>query len=249
MAKQTPTEYIHRLMPLCATLGVQAVTIDPDLVSLSAEWAPELCTAGGILHGGMIMALADSAAATCAFLNLPEGSGDGDHREQDQLPHRHQVGCRERVQPPPARRIEDHRRRDRGALRRGPAGGEGDPDPGRPRPARGFTDAPPRPAGKPARARRTEPPAAGDSAGIARPIASARTSRTGCEPRAPAARAGRSSRARGRCRRSRIGALARARVPLGHAIRHSSPQSYGHDPASPPRGASGAEWMYGSPSS
>ena len=32
------------------------------------------CTAGGMLHGGVLMSLADSAAAVCAFLNLPEGS-------------------------------------------------------------------------------------------------------------------------------------------------------------------------------
>ena len=35
--------------------------------------APELCTAGGVLHGGVLMALADSAGAVCAFLNLPRG--------------------------------------------------------------------------------------------------------------------------------------------------------------------------------
>jgi uncharacterized protein (TIGR00369 family) len=40
-------------------------------VVLSLEWAPSLCTAGGILHGGAIMALADSAGGACAYLNLP----------------------------------------------------------------------------------------------------------------------------------------------------------------------------------
>jgi uncharacterized protein (TIGR00369 family) len=40
-------------------------------VVLSLDWRPELCTAGGILHGGVIMALADSAGGACAFLNLP----------------------------------------------------------------------------------------------------------------------------------------------------------------------------------
>jgi uncharacterized protein (TIGR00369 family) len=35
------------------------------------DWAPTLCTANGILHGGAIMALADSAGAACALLNLP----------------------------------------------------------------------------------------------------------------------------------------------------------------------------------
>lgn len=32
------------------------------------------CTVGGRLHGGAMMALADSAAATCAFFNLPDGA-------------------------------------------------------------------------------------------------------------------------------------------------------------------------------
>jgi uncharacterized protein (TIGR00369 family) len=37
-------------------------------------WRPELCTAAGLLHGGAVMALADSAGAVAAFLNLPEGA-------------------------------------------------------------------------------------------------------------------------------------------------------------------------------
>ena len=37
-------------------------------------WAPERCTAAGVLHGGYLMALADSAAATLAYLNLPAGA-------------------------------------------------------------------------------------------------------------------------------------------------------------------------------
>lgn len=74
MANETPTEYIRRLMPLCKTLGFDAETVGAELVSLSIEWTPELCTAGGLLHGGVIMALADSAAAVCAVLNLPTGS-------------------------------------------------------------------------------------------------------------------------------------------------------------------------------
>ena len=39
---------------------------------LSLDWAPGLCTAGGVIHGGVIMALADSAGGTCALLNLPQ---------------------------------------------------------------------------------------------------------------------------------------------------------------------------------
>ena len=35
---------------------------------------PELCTAGGILHGGAVMAFADALGAVGAFLTLPEGA-------------------------------------------------------------------------------------------------------------------------------------------------------------------------------
>ena len=38
------------------------------------DWAEDLCTAGGVLHGGALMAAADSLGALCAYLNLPEGA-------------------------------------------------------------------------------------------------------------------------------------------------------------------------------
>ena len=68
------TEFIHQSMPLCATLGVRAVRNGRDVVELEMDWAPERCTAAGLLHGGAVMALADSAGAACAFANLPEGA-------------------------------------------------------------------------------------------------------------------------------------------------------------------------------
>ena len=57
-------------MPLASTLGIRSDEYTPERVVLSLEWAPSLCTAGGILHGGVIMALADSAGGACAYLNL-----------------------------------------------------------------------------------------------------------------------------------------------------------------------------------
>jgi 1,4-dihydroxy-2-naphthoyl-CoA hydrolase len=74
MTEQTATDLIHEAMPLCATLGVRADTYAPEEVALSLDWAPALCTTNGILHGGVIMALADSAGAACALLNLPTGA-------------------------------------------------------------------------------------------------------------------------------------------------------------------------------
>jgi 1,4-dihydroxy-2-naphthoyl-CoA hydrolase len=69
------TEMIHGLVPLAVTLGLTADAAGPDEVVLSLDWAPSLTTGGGVLHGGMVMALADTSGAVCAFLNLPEGAG------------------------------------------------------------------------------------------------------------------------------------------------------------------------------
>lgn len=69
-----PTGFLHQAMPLCGTLGIELESADPHRVVLTLQWAPELCTAQGVLHGGALMALADSAGALCAFLNLPESA-------------------------------------------------------------------------------------------------------------------------------------------------------------------------------
>lgn len=61
-------------MPLAATLGMRTDAYTADQVVLSMDWAPALCTANGVLHGGVVMALADSAGGACALLNLPEGA-------------------------------------------------------------------------------------------------------------------------------------------------------------------------------
>jgi 1,4-dihydroxy-2-naphthoyl-CoA hydrolase len=69
------TEMIHGLVPLAVTLGITADAASPEGVVLSLDWADNLTTGGGVLHGGIVMALADTAGAVCAFLNLPEGAG------------------------------------------------------------------------------------------------------------------------------------------------------------------------------
>lgn len=67
------TEMVNEQMPLGATLGIRT-SGTPDEVEATLDWAPELCTAAGVLHGGALMALADSAGGVCAFLNLPAGA-------------------------------------------------------------------------------------------------------------------------------------------------------------------------------
>jgi 1,4-dihydroxy-2-naphthoyl-CoA hydrolase len=67
------TEVVNAQMPLGATLGIRTFG-GPDEVDAALEWAPGICTAAGVLHGGILMALADSAGGVCAFLNLPAGA-------------------------------------------------------------------------------------------------------------------------------------------------------------------------------
>jgi uncharacterized protein (TIGR00369 family) len=69
------TEDLHKAMPLCETLGMRVSSAERDGVVLELDWSDSLCTTAGLLHGGAVMALADSAGGVCAFLNLPEGAG------------------------------------------------------------------------------------------------------------------------------------------------------------------------------
>ena len=62
-------------MPFCALLGATTVTSTPAQVRLRLDWSPQRCTAGGVLHGGALMGLADAAGGLCAHLKLPAGNG------------------------------------------------------------------------------------------------------------------------------------------------------------------------------
>lgn len=62
------------LMPFAVQLGVTLEEASPDRVIARLPWAPGLCTAAGVLHGGVLISLADSAGALVAFLGLVEGS-------------------------------------------------------------------------------------------------------------------------------------------------------------------------------
>ena len=61
-------------VPFAAGLGLEVASASAEEVRGSMPWAPERCTAGGVLHGGALMSFADTLGAICAFLNLPEGT-------------------------------------------------------------------------------------------------------------------------------------------------------------------------------
>ena len=73
MAEQT-SESLVAMMPFAQTLGLVVTSAEKDEVRGRMDWAAERCTSFGVLHGGALMAFADSLGAVCAVLNLPEGA-------------------------------------------------------------------------------------------------------------------------------------------------------------------------------
>jgi uncharacterized protein (TIGR00369 family) len=75
MADQTPSlDELVAIMPFAALLGIELEAASPDEVVGSFQWREDLCTVGGLLHGGALMSLADSFGGLCSYLNLPTGA-------------------------------------------------------------------------------------------------------------------------------------------------------------------------------
>ncbi|MEQ9639832.1 MAG: PaaI family thioesterase [Alphaproteobacteria bacterium] len=62
-------------LPFAEHLGLQLVSAEKDRIEARMEVTKNLCTRPDILHGGAVMALADTVGAVGAVLNLPEGAG------------------------------------------------------------------------------------------------------------------------------------------------------------------------------
>ncbi|WP_213955239.1 MULTISPECIES: PaaI family thioesterase [unclassified Variovorax] len=54
-------------------MGVKLAEVAPERVLATMEVRPDLCTSGGILHGGAYMAFADTLGAVGTVLNLAPG--------------------------------------------------------------------------------------------------------------------------------------------------------------------------------
>jgi len=74
MNRDPDTQSALAAIPFAGTLGIELQGATPEEVRGALRWAEELCTAGGVLHGGALMSLADTIGAVCAFLNLPRGA-------------------------------------------------------------------------------------------------------------------------------------------------------------------------------
>jgi len=68
----TMQEKVKGLLP--DLLGIEFTDVTPDKVVARLTVRKDLCTIGDNLHGGAIMAFADTLGAVAAILNMPQGS-------------------------------------------------------------------------------------------------------------------------------------------------------------------------------
>lgn len=68
-------EDLIAFMPFAVELGIKLDEATAERVVGRLSWAEKVCTSGRIVHGGALMAFADTIGALCAAVNLPPGAG------------------------------------------------------------------------------------------------------------------------------------------------------------------------------
>jgi 1,4-dihydroxy-2-naphthoyl-CoA hydrolase len=64
-----------RPLPFAELLGIEFVSASPDRIVARMRVRNDLCTDPAVLHGGAIMAFADTLGAAATIANLPDGAG------------------------------------------------------------------------------------------------------------------------------------------------------------------------------
>ncbi len=62
-------------LPFAKLLGIKLLSVAPDRVTAEMAVRDDLCTSPAVLHGGALMALADTLGAWATILNLADGAG------------------------------------------------------------------------------------------------------------------------------------------------------------------------------
>jgi 1,4-dihydroxy-2-naphthoyl-CoA hydrolase len=62
-------------LPFADLLGIRYLSASRERVTAEMVVRPELCTTHSVLHGGAMMAFADTLGAAGTVLNLPDGAG------------------------------------------------------------------------------------------------------------------------------------------------------------------------------
>jgi 1,4-dihydroxy-2-naphthoyl-CoA hydrolase len=62
-------------LPFAELLGIEVISASPDKIVAEMTVREDLCTSPSVLHGGAVMAFADTLGALGTIVNLPQGSG------------------------------------------------------------------------------------------------------------------------------------------------------------------------------
>jgi uncharacterized protein (TIGR00369 family) len=74
MTTESALNFIAEPLPFAKLLGLELVSITPECVAATLQVREELCTRPAVLHGGAMMALADTLGAVATVANLAEGA-------------------------------------------------------------------------------------------------------------------------------------------------------------------------------
>ncbi len=74
MTTKSLRQWIADPLPFATLLGLELVTITPDRVEAVLRVREDLCTQQAVLHGGAVMALADTLGAIATVVNIAEGA-------------------------------------------------------------------------------------------------------------------------------------------------------------------------------
>ncbi len=127
------TRIKEEMLPFATLLGIEFSSASTDRIVARMTVREDLCTRPAVLHGGAVMAFADTLGATGTIVNLADGCDDHDDREQDEL-HRSSAGrdAGDRGSDTHSPRPADHDLADAGDDPRGPPDRGRHPDPADP---------------------------------------------------------------------------------------------------------------------
>jgi 1,4-dihydroxy-2-naphthoyl-CoA hydrolase len=74
MTTEHASQFVADPLPFAKLLGLELVTVTPERVEAVLQVREDLCTRPAVLHGGAVMALADTLGAIATVANLAEGT-------------------------------------------------------------------------------------------------------------------------------------------------------------------------------
>jgi uncharacterized protein (TIGR00369 family) len=74
MTSEYVAQFTAEPLPFARLLGLELVSVTPERVEATVQVREDLCTRPAVMHGGAVMALADTLGAIATVVNLPEGT-------------------------------------------------------------------------------------------------------------------------------------------------------------------------------